>query len=126
VKIHGNDQLFVSDMLIGGYVRVDFHIRPLGEHGIGTVYDGKGRVVGTFKHQMECKRDNTGRLVYDYNAVGYADDQDVRGGFIDQQKYNRMVERAQKNQRSRSDYEQTGSTPVMKSRKSKRIKSARE
>lgn len=124
VKIHGNDHVFVSPMLWGGYVRIDFRVMPKGQPGFGQVLDGKGRLVGNFRHRMECKRKPGEPLVYDMNAVGYALEGDIRKaqevapGYMDQQAYNQFIESAQKNQRSIEDYAQTESLPVMRSRKS--------
>lgn len=117
VKLHGNDHLFVQSMLIGSYVRVDCVVMPRGEAGVGTVYDGKGNVVATFKHRFQCFRKQGESLIYDMNYVRYAAEGDVREVFYDQQARNREQERAHKNLRSKSDYEQTGSVPVMRSRK---------
>lgn len=119
VKLHGNTHMWVSKALVGGYVRIDMHIRARGQSGSGTVYDGKGIVVGNFRHQFEAHREPGIDLVYDYNAQGYADSQDVREKYYNQQAYNRLIERAQKNLRAESDYACTGSVPIMRSRKRK-------
>lgn len=109
VQLHGNDGLHVSDMLVGGYVRVEFEVRPGGEPGVGTVRDGKGEVVATFQHYMECNRPEFSPLVVNVKHYMYASEKDVRANYS-QDVHNKEIERVMKRARAKGVYEQTGST----------------
>ena len=100
-QLHGEEYIRLSDGLVGGKVRIDFCVRPGGEHGEGNVIAAHGEIVATFKHRVDCgcKRDE--RLVYDVKTYGYAGGEDCRVKNFSQDMYDEKMEKAHKNKRSK-------------------------
>ncbi len=109
VQLHGNDHMFVSDMLVGGYVRVEFQVRADGQPSVGSVRDGKGNLVATFQHYMNAERPQGTPLVVNVKNYMFAGDNDVRRQNFSQDVHNAEIHRAMKRQRASSVYTATGS-----------------
>lgn len=111
VQLHGSDFMHIQEQLAGGYVRIEFEVKPNNQMGNGTVKDGHGDVVATFKHYIECNRPTGERLVPQETVklLTYSGNADTRTERFDQELHNRQVETHMKRARAAEVYKQTKS-----------------
>lgn len=107
-QLWGNDHVFLSDMLTGGYVRFDFAVAPHGEPGLGEVRDGKGELVATFEHYMDCQRPPHAKLTYNLVLHTYQGEGCDRVQNWNQEQENAFQHKMRKGRRAKEAYNQTG------------------
>ncbi len=101
VQLHGNEYFRVSDLLVGGYVRISFQVQPRAQLGIGTVEDGKGNVVATFQHHVDAPRpDGWNCLVNNVKLIQFHGEGDCRGNWS-QSMHDEQVRRIMKRDRAK-------------------------